>query len=302
MINFRWRRRCAKLAALLSSALLPWPARAAAETVSPKPFESGALHEENGTTLYDVQWGPYRVAVVQAAGAWMQFRISDAQGQVLREIGAFSIDHVDYPDLSGRGLGEELRVEASQMDNTLRDRRTFCFSQRGPLRNVLTMVYGFDEVRRLGRSRRSILISDDPAPLEWAAGLCHGCCPWVRVVLTWNGDGYVIGNRRFPSTVRRAARAYRVEIEKAIRGLKNSGDSTVMTRSELLGLAIGYWANLRTIGEERIAQRWLLRRLPVYYRSDFLEDLPEIRDRLDALQNELWVSQERVVKLEDDGL
>jgi hypothetical protein len=231
--------------------------------------------------------------VVSLPEADYRFRIADSSGHVLREIHAPFIDRVDYPNLSGLGSSEELRVIASPTNNTIAEIRTYCFTRRGGVRNILLMPDGFGVLRDLDHDGRPELLADDAAPLEWVDGLSHGCCPSVMLVLRWDGDRYVTANRRFQTVPLSKARKYREEFLTALRRFKDPQGGEV-TRDDLLGPAIGYWANLATIGQQTIARRWLLTKLPEILRGAFTDSLPEVRERLAKIPEQITISQRRI--------
>ena len=238
-----------------------------------------AFHQDTPLPWH-TRWGRYDVSIDQLETRDQRFRITDSAGQVLREIRAPFIDEVSFPDLSGRGRSEELRVITHPEQNTLGDIRTYCFSLRPSLHRILAMRYGFQKVRDLDHDGRPELISDDPAPLEWTAGLCHACCPSVIVVLRWDGRHYVVANRRFPSVALRKAHVYRGEFLEALHRFQQAGEDEGPTLNDIMGPAIGYWANAATVGRQEDARRWIVARLLPAWREQFLGSLPEIQERL----------------------
>jgi hypothetical protein len=245
---------------------------------------------------YQAHWGPYTVTVVALSRGEQRFRVSSQEGEVLREIRAPFINLVDYPDLDGRGQFEFLRVITHPRQNTLADIRTYCFTRRGGLRNVLAMPYGFDSAHDLDGDGRPELISDSPAPLEWTAGLSHGCGPSVSVVLRWDGKRYVVANRRYRELVRTNADVYRESFLKAVQRYEKPEADAAISRDEILGAALGYWANLATIGEEAKAQEFVAPKLPPGMREHFLGSFAEVRERLAKVPATIQVNQRRSIK------
>ena len=247
---------------------------------------------------YSAAWGGYTVTVVSLSVVQQRFRIQAPGGEVLREIRAPFINLVDYPDLDGRHRHEFLRVVTHPESNRLADIRTYCFTRRGGLRNVLAMPYGFDTLLDLDGDGRPELISDDPAPLEWISGLAHGFDPSVPVVLRWDGKRYVVASHRFPAVARRKADAYRVELFLSLQRFRENlaGDgSDSSTRDQALRAALGYWASLATLGEEQKAQPWLVRTLHPSLRDTFLESLPEVRQQLALLPSQITTDSRRKI-------
>lgn len=244
---------------LLSVANIP-----AAAAPTPAPFDL-----DLAKLPYKAHWGSYIVSVPSENIV----RISDSSGRALKEIrppGA--IETVDYPDMSGHGDCEEVRIVATPGNNTLADWRTYCFSRKGGLHPVLEMRGMFlDSVRALDHSARPELLVDDAGALEWIGSVSHGDCPQVRLVLQWNGRSYVIANRKFPKIIRGKADWYRQESLRAWKSKDGDG---------ALGAAFGYWANLAMIDQEASARQWALSKLPDGLRERFFETLPEIRERL----------------------
>jgi hypothetical protein len=272
--------RAAKFSALLriaTAVLLPTLCAFARTSESPPPF---TIEDE---PPYRAQWGSYVVTVTPTvfttSGSEQRFGITDASGNPLLEIRAPFINLVDYPDLDGRHGGDFIRIITHPESNTLADIRTYCFTRRGGLRKILAMPYTFDTLRDLDGDGRPELISDSPAPLEWAAGLCHGCCPSVMVVLRWNGKHYVVATRRFPNIARRKAAEYRGEFLRVMRRFDQNGDAHA-SHDTLMSPALGYWANLALIGDEARAEKEILRRLPSRLREELPAVGPELRGRL----------------------
>ena len=137
---------------------------------------------------YRVAWGPYTVSVEGARKhptIGRRVRILDRKGRSLREVDAFYVGQVDFLDLDGSGVGE-LRVAAEPDNNIVADRRTFCFTRRGRLHNVLVMPSEFDRLQDLGHDGRPELLSKNWAPLEYVGDLCHACSPPIYLILRWN--------------------------------------------------------------------------------------------------------------------
>ena len=241
---------------------------------------------------YKTLWGPYTVSVVRLRdNNGDRFQILDAHGNVLREIKAPRMQEVTYLHLSGRGPAD-LRVLAFPESNIIHDRRTFVFSRVGGLHNVLVMPDGFDSVRDLGHDGRCELIADTIAPLEYVDDVCHGCSPALMLVLWWDGHRYRIQNRRYPWLARREAYHFREHL------LDSLHDSTLPAEARMAP-AIGYWANMETVGAGRPALRWLMRKMPRSARREFLAALPDVRVRLARLPHQITVNQQRVIVLAD---
>ncbi len=237
-----------------------------------------------------VRWGPYTIMVEHSDEPSARLRIFDGRGVMRRDIRATFID-VDFPHLSRRGPAA-LRVVASPNSNILQDRRTLVFSRVGGLHNLLVMPDDFDAIRDLGHDGRRELVVESTA-LEYVAGVCHGCSPELMLALGWNGHQYVVQNRRFPWLARRKARFYQRKVLAARYGGSDEGFDGYVAP------AIGYWANMATIGRSRSARRWLMRHIPRGARQWFLESLPDVRARLARLPRQITVSQQRVFVVSD---
>ena len=242
---------------------------------------------------YRARWGPYTVTVENLDELHARLRIQNRRGDVLREVRAVSIDTVDYPRLNRHGPAA-LRVYAQPLVNILGDRRTFVFTRAGSLRNVLVMPEGFDAVLDLGHDGRRELIVDTVAPLENVADVCHACSPDLTLALGWDGHRYVSENRRFPWLARRKARFYQ---QKFLWARDHPDDFP----DHQIAPAVGYWANMETVGDGRPALHWLMRKMPRWARRSFLEALPDVRARLARLPRQITVSQQRVFVVSEDG-
>ena len=249
---------------------------------------------------YRARWGEYFVSV-EATGddprVANRLRISDHAGRVLKEINAGYIDAVDYPILNGRGGGEQLRVTTAPDNNLLANRRTYCFTRQDRLRNTLIMPCGIDQFRDLNGDGRPELLSDNPAPLEYVdgGGLCHAAYPPIYLVLQWNGEHYILANRRFPRVVRAQLNQKRklfLEHVQEFQDQQTEGPSW----DYLVGDAVGIYADMASTGQRKQACRWLLARLPsAFVRKQFLEILPTVKQRLMATPSLVTTDQHRII-------
>lgn len=242
-------------------------------------------------TPYQVQWGPYTIRLETLTGLQERLRVLNARSDVLREVRAEEIV-IDFPHLSGHGPAA-LRVIARPQSNIIHDQRTFVFTRTGSVRNVLVMPCGFDNIRNLGHGGNRELIADDPAPLEYVADVCHACSPHLMLVLGWDGHQYKVENRRFPRLARRKARYYHRQLLEA----RDHPDAFYLDHE--VASAVGYWANLETVGAGKFALHWLMRQMPRQIRLRFLAALPNVRSRLAQLPQQITVSQQRMFVVSD---
>ena len=275
------------LSILFAAIVLP-----ANATATPQAFDS-----IKDSPFYHVAWGPYTVSVektgknaVTANRCW----ISNHAGRVLKEINAAYILSVDYPDLAGHGHGEELCIVTAPYSNLLAKIRTYCFTRHDGLRNILAVPGQFDQASDLGEDGQEELISDDHAPLEYVADLCHTCSPPVWLALRWDGRRYTVANRRFPAAVWMEVR-HKEKLLAADLVRFQDPQNEFPSKEEIVGQALGIWADLASIGQSRTARLWLLARLPPEPARSFLEGVPEVAERLARVPAQLTTDQSRVI-------
>jgi hypothetical protein len=259
----------AKLLPLLSLALGPmvWGG-------APKELSSSS------DLPYATKWGQYIVSADETQDGKERFQLKDGKGRVVQEIRSDFICEVTFPNMDGKGRGDFLKVVVRPQQNTLADIRTFVFSKRGGLHNILKLTFGFEELRDLDGDGRPELISHNAAPFEWIDPVCHGADPDLFMVLKWTGKAYQYQNRAFAKTVREHARGLARELEPGLAKVLKTPPEESYVYGELLGSALGYWACLATIGEEKVAENWLRTRMNEKQYGIFLESLAEMRERL----------------------
>lgn len=246
---------------------------------------------------YRVAWGLYTVTV-EATGTdekhANRVQILDRAGRVQREINAQTVSKVDFVALDGEGR-RNLRVVTAPGNNLQAHIRTYCFTCRGGLRNVLVMPYEFDHIQDLDRDGRPEILGDNWAPLEYSGGggLCHAAYPPVYLILRWDGGRYTVANRRFPAVVRAEVAKKKKQFLKELEKF-NDPQGKGLSWDYLVGDALGIWADLSLIGRQREAQRWLLPHLlHQFMRENFLEMLPGVRKRLAKLPAQVRPDQSR---------
>lgn len=256
-------------------------------TEKPKSFKLFQDH-----LPYKVQWGEYIVSVVSINPESYRFTITSNDGKVQKEIKACFLDSVDFPNLSGKGENDDIRVVTSPGNNTLSNIRTYCYTRRSALRNILAMPGEFEETRDLNHDGRPEIISDNPAPLEWVGDLCHGCCPSVTLVLQWRENRYVVANRKFPLLSQQNAEDYKSRAFSAINHLEESGS---VTHDDIMGPAVGYYANSALIGEGGTACQKLKEKMPPSMYQKFIAIVPDVNKRLSHIPKTITTTNSRII-------
>jgi hypothetical protein len=254
--------------------------------VSAKPMRHHARSVQNLWNSESVSdkriighWGPYLLAMAEDTRDHKRFRVIDRGGRCVREVRSQRIGSIDTVML-GDGMDSALSVTTRPEGNAVNEVWQYIFVRgRHGIRNLLIVqggVFGDDidgSVRDLDHDGHAELVVDSPAPLEYLSKLCHACCPSVVLIIGRNGHRYVLRNRHFARFARRKAREYRIRLMEAMRRKE-------VVDTECLASAIGYYANLWTIGEGRKARHWLMRRLPASARRLYLGSEAEVEARL----------------------
>jgi len=230
------------------------------------------------------RWGRYSV-VIDRHNTEKRLRIVDGGGITRKELHAVFFKSVKIVQF-GTNQHTALWVEAAPLSNIYQHKRTYLFEAEPQLRNSLVVEGYVDHVRIL-RSGQVLLASNSFAVMEWVGDLCHACAPNVTLLIGRHHGRFVLENRRYPELARAEALAERAQLP------------TAPTPDFDAGSAIGYYANLATIGHGHQALVDLRQRLTARQWDRFNDDLADIDRRLRGMRKLFWVDDSRLYSVYD---
>jgi hypothetical protein len=222
-------------------------------------------------------WNGYSV-VLDKTKTEDRLRIIDAAGITRKEMHAVFFNSIKTVQFDAHGH-TALWVEAAASSNIVQHKRTYFFQAETSLRNVLVVAGYVDHVRILP-SGQVMLATNSFAVMEWVADICHACAPNVTLLIGRHHGRFVLENRRYPQPALSEALAYRTAMQSSPTNDFNIGD------------AIGYYANLATIGRGREALHYIRHHLPPERWEQFRQSRAEVDKRLRSMSQVFWVSSD----------
>jgi len=223
-------------------------------------------------------WRGYALTLDDISNEAQRLRVLDRNGVVVKEIRATYFNAIRVVRFSQDGQ-TALWIQAAPESNIYRNKRTYLFLAKPEVHAALLVKGYVDHVRLLGRNR-VLLICGSFAVMEWVGDLCHACAPDVAMVIGLKHGRFALVNHRYPTLSSADAIEYRQRLSAS------SADFDT-------GSAIGYYANLATIGRGREALRYLRHHLSAAAWRKFREVLPDVRRRLRAMPTLFWVDNSR---------